>query len=82
MKQGFPESKTPWIEIVGVVHDVKTQAIDQPVDMQAYLPMTQRPAPFGSVVVRSSCSPTASLSKKVPSTKSSTIRRTPTHNNY
>jgi putative ABC transport system permease protein len=57
VKQGFPEYKGPWIEIVGVVNDVKAQGLDQPPPMQVYLPMSQRPVPFGSIVVRTSVDP-------------------------
>lgn len=57
VKQGFPEYKAPWIEIVGVVRDVRTQGLDQPSQMQVYLPLSQRPVPFGSIVARTSLDP-------------------------
>jgi putative ABC transport system permease protein len=57
VKQGFPDNRGAWIEIVGVVADVKTQGLDQPAQMQIYLPLGQRPVPFGSLVVRTSIEP-------------------------
>jgi putative ABC transport system permease protein len=57
VKQGFPETTGRWIEIVGVVADVKTQGLDQPADMQVYLPLWQRPVPFGSFVARTTQDP-------------------------
>jgi putative ABC transport system permease protein len=57
VKQGFPENTGAWIEIVGVVADVKTSGLDQPADMQVYLPLGQRPVPFGSLVIRTANDP-------------------------
>ncbi len=59
VKQGWPEDKTPWREIVGVVRDVKTARIDQPVAIQAYLPLTQEPVSSAALVVRASGEPAA-----------------------
>jgi putative ABC transport system permease protein len=52
IKQGFPEDKTPWREIVGVVADVKTGGLDRPTALQAYLPMAQVPQPAAALVVK------------------------------
>lgn len=54
VKQGWPEDKTPWREIVGVVNDVRVNGLQDESRMQAYLPYMQTPMPFGSVVVRAS----------------------------
>jgi putative ABC transport system permease protein len=57
LKQGWPESKTPWREIVGVVDDVKLQGIEDATPMQVYLPMTQEPSSYAALVVRSAVPP-------------------------
>jgi putative ABC transport system permease protein len=57
VKQGFPENPGAWIQIVGIVADVKTSGLDEPADMQVYLPLGQRPVPFGSLVVRTARDP-------------------------
>jgi putative ABC transport system permease protein len=59
IKQGWPEDKTPWREVVGVVTDVKTSGIDQDVAIQAYLPFAQEAQTFGSFVVRTAGDPAA-----------------------
>jgi putative ABC transport system permease protein len=59
IKQGWPEDKTPWREIVGVVNDVKTARIDRPAAIQAYLPMAQEPVAFAALVVRAAGDPAA-----------------------
>jgi putative ABC transport system permease protein len=57
IKQGWPEDKTAWREVVGVVNDVKTDAVDQPVRLQAYLPLAQEPFAFSALVVRTAGDP-------------------------
>jgi putative ABC transport system permease protein len=57
IKQGWPEDKTPWREIVGVVNDVKTDSVDQPARIQAYLPLAQEPFTFLTMVVRAESDP-------------------------
>jgi putative ABC transport system permease protein len=52
IKQGWPEDKTPWREVVGVVNDVKTDGVDQPSRIQAYLPFAQEPRSGLTIVVR------------------------------
>jgi putative ABC transport system permease protein len=56
-KQGWPEDKTPWREIVGVVRDVKTEGVDQPTRIQAYVPLAQEPFTVLTVVARTSDNP-------------------------
>lgn len=43
----------PWLEIVGVAHDVKHASLREQVDPEFYQPMAQAPWSFMSVVVRS-----------------------------
>jgi putative ABC transport system permease protein len=43
LKQDWPESRTPWREVIGVVADVKSEGIDQETPMQVYLPLAQEP---------------------------------------
>ena len=57
VKQGWPEDKTPWREIVGVVNDVKTSGVDQPVTIQAYLPLAQESARILAVIARATGDP-------------------------
>jgi putative ABC transport system permease protein len=52
LKQGWPEDKAPWREIVGVVRDVKTAGIDRPAALQVYLPLTQVPSTSITMVAR------------------------------
>jgi len=59
LKQGWPESKTPWREVIGVVADVKLTGVDQPTPPQAYLPLAQQPVSSLAVVVRTAGNPLA-----------------------
>lgn len=52
LKQGWPESETPWREVVGVVADVKLEGVAAETPLQAYLPLAQSPAGFLYLVVR------------------------------
>ena len=52
VKQGWPEDKTPWREIVGVVNDVKVNGLQGDPPLQAYIPYEQEPSGFGAVVLR------------------------------
>ena len=40
-KNGGPNSKNPWLEIVGIVADVRQMGIDQPVKAEMYFPYAQ-----------------------------------------
>jgi putative ABC transport system permease protein len=62
IKQGWPEDKSPWREIVGVVKDVKVSGLQGDPPLQAYLPVDQNPSPSGALVVRAGASP-ASLTR-------------------
>ncbi|HJU41855.1 MAG TPA: ABC transporter permease [Vicinamibacterales bacterium] len=52
VKQGWPEDKTPWREIVGVVNDVKVNSLQGDSPLQAYIPYVQEPSGFGAFVLR------------------------------
>jgi putative ABC transport system permease protein len=52
VKQGWPEDKAPWREIVGIVRDVKTGGINLPPALQVYLPMAQAPSTGVALVAR------------------------------
>jgi predicted permease len=52
VKQGWPEDKTPWREIVGVVNDVKVNSLQGDTPLQAYLPVSQVSQRSGAFVVR------------------------------
>ena len=52
VKQGWPEDKSTWREIVGVVNDVKVSSLQGDPPLQAYMPYLQEPSGFGAFVVR------------------------------
>jgi putative ABC transport system permease protein len=57
LKQGWPESRKPWLQVVGVVADVKTEDLTSEVPMQAYLPLTQHPVRSLIMAVRTEREP-------------------------
>jgi putative ABC transport system permease protein len=57
LKQGWPEDKTPWREVIGVVADVKLNGVDQETPLQSYFPLVQDPPRLMSLVVRASGNP-------------------------
>src|SRR4029453_3097462 len=59
IKQGWPEDKTTWREIVGVGSDDKTPSRDEASAMEAFLPFAQLPQTAGSFVARTSGRPSA-----------------------
>ncbi|HYP26712.1 MAG TPA: ABC transporter permease [Blastocatellia bacterium] len=59
LKQGWPEDKTPWREVVGVVSDVKLNGVNRETPIQAYLPLTQEPARFVALIARTRGNPLA-----------------------
>jgi putative ABC transport system permease protein len=59
LKQGWPEWKTPWREVVGVVADVKFEGIAEPTPMQVYLPIDQAPPSDFAIAVRTAGDPNA-----------------------
>ncbi len=57
LKQGWPEDKSPWREVIGVVADVKLNGIDQVTPLQTYLPLLQESSRFLGLVVRTTGNP-------------------------
>jgi putative ABC transport system permease protein len=57
IKQGWPEDKSPWREVIGVVADVKTDELSEDPRMQIFLPNGQDPSSGLTVVVRASGDP-------------------------
>jgi putative ABC transport system permease protein len=60
----FPGSEKrpqPWRTIVGVVADVSQYALDKSAPMQIYLPHTQFPTSFNSIVVKTMNDPTSAI---------------------
>ena len=45
-KLGDPQENVPWIEIVGVVADVRQMGLDEPVKAEMYFPYQQDPSPW------------------------------------
>ena len=52
IKQGWPEEKNPWREIIGVVSDVRVDGLQDDPMLQAYLPFSQTPPGYGAFVAR------------------------------
>jgi putative ABC transport system permease protein len=57
MRQGFPESKAPWIEVVGVVSNIKQDGLDDKGRMQTYWPMAQTNNQSMNLIVRTAGDP-------------------------
>jgi putative ABC transport system permease protein len=57
LKQGWFDSNTPWIEVVGIVNDVKLEGVAAATPMQVYLPIGQQTVRDGALVVRTSADP-------------------------
>jgi len=49
IRWGTPESPTPWMTVVGEVHDVKQDSPDRDTSEQIYQPVSQMVASFGSL---------------------------------
>jgi putative ABC transport system permease protein len=59
VKQGWPEDKTPWREIVGVVNDVRQNSLQGDPTLQIYFPVRQGSQRSGAFVVRGGGDPAA-----------------------
>ena len=59
IKQGWPEEKNPWREIIGVVNDVRVNGLQGDPSLQAYLPFRQTTPGYGAFVARATGSPAA-----------------------
>jgi putative ABC transport system permease protein len=57
LKQGWPEDKNPWREVVGVVADVKFNGVATDTPLQVYLPLTQESLSSLIVVARTAVEP-------------------------
>ncbi|HEV8145999.1 MAG TPA: ABC transporter permease [Bryobacteraceae bacterium] len=57
IKQGWPEDKSPWREVIGVVADVKTDELNEDPRMQIFLPNGQDPASGLTLVMRAKGDP-------------------------
>ena len=64
IKQGFPQDKSPYREIVGVVGDVPQSGLDEAIRTEVFLPMSQDPEAALTLLVRTS-RPPMSLAKPV-----------------
>src|SRR5438874_6941702 len=62
VKQGWPEWKGPWREVVGVVADVKQNGLDAEQRTDIFLPHTQEVWNAMNVVVRSATPPSSIIS--------------------
>jgi putative ABC transport system permease protein len=58
LKQGWFDTTSRWIEIVGVVADVKFEGLTEPTPMQVYLPLTQQSPRSITILLRTSGDPT------------------------
>jgi putative ABC transport system permease protein len=52
LKWGPPESDAPWLEVVGVVADVKLNGVERDTPSQAYVPFSQHPTGLQWLVAR------------------------------
>jgi putative ABC transport system permease protein len=57
VKQGWPEDKTPWRQVVGVVNDVKVAGLDAEPILQVYMPVAQIGQSAGAFVARTDGDP-------------------------
>jgi putative ABC transport system permease protein len=57
IKQGYPESQTPWLEIVGVVGDAKQDGLYLDSPMETYMPYPQRPLDSVKLAIRAAVDP-------------------------
>jgi putative ABC transport system permease protein len=58
-------ANNPWMQIVGVVGDVRHYGLDKPANLQVYLPQAQRPSQQMTIVVRSSAGADGGLAAAV-----------------
>jgi putative ABC transport system permease protein len=59
LKQGWPESESPWREVVGVVGDVKLNGVIEKTPLHVYLPLAQESSPGMYLAVRTESDPAA-----------------------
>jgi putative ABC transport system permease protein len=59
LKQGWPEDKSPWREVIGVVADVKLNGVTSETPLEVYLPLTQESTTFLILVARTAVDPSS-----------------------
>jgi putative ABC transport system permease protein len=59
---GSEKNPQPWRTVVGVVNDVAQYALDRKAPMQIYVPQSQFPTSFNSIVVKTETEPNAMIS--------------------
>ena len=57
IKQGFPDGQGPYLQIVGVVGDVKQDSLERSSKTEVYLPQSQEPVGSMSLVVKAASDP-------------------------
>jgi putative ABC transport system permease protein len=61
LRQGLPESGSPWLEVIGVVADVKVFGVEEAIPMQTYVPLAQLPPTSFWLTVRTAGDPLQSV---------------------
>src|SRR5262249_16559091 len=61
IKIGGPNSPRPWMQIAGVVKDVKSDGLDGEVTPEMYMPYSQNISPFMTLVVHTAGDPKNSI---------------------
>jgi putative ABC transport system permease protein len=61
LRRGLPENDTSWLEVVGVVADVKGYGVEVATPMQTYVPLGQLPPPSFWLIVRTAGDPLQSV---------------------
>jgi len=61
LKQGLPENGAPWLEVIGVVADVKEYGVEVDTPMQTYVPLAQLPPASFWLTVRTVSDPLQSV---------------------
>src|ERR1044072_3132758 len=59
IKRGGPASEAPWMTIVGIVGNIKSDGFDQPAQPHLYFPIFQNPAYAMAIYLRTDVAPTA-----------------------
>jgi putative ABC transport system permease protein len=59
MKRGGPTSEAPWMTIVGIVGNIKSDGFDKPAQPHLYFPIFQNPAYAMAIYLRTDVAPTA-----------------------
>jgi putative ABC transport system permease protein len=76
VKQGWPESDTPWREVIGVVGDVKLDGVIDQTPLHVYVPVTQGPFTSMFLAVRTTVEP-QTLNAQIQSAVHSVDSQTP-----